>query len=325
MGPVPHSLIRNARSGHIGVPVVAGLAAVLVLSVAGLGELTWTEAAWIVVAALSLVAVALAVPWGRLPGWARLSMPVASIALIAITRHLAGGPKSGLSFLLLLPVIWVSLDAGAWQAVVVVVAAVAALLLPIPLSGAYSTSESIRALAFAVVAAVVALLLQRARSTALTDALTGIGNRRAWDDALGRQVQEAARTGRPAAIALLDLDRFKAFNDAHGHGEGDALLREAAAAWARTLRRYDVLCRVGGEEFGVIFPGASEGEAMAAVDRLRRSTPRGETCSVGVSLLTPLDSPVDVMARADDALYRAKAAGRNRCVLAPSPGISTNI
>ena len=116
-------------------------------------------------------------------------------------------------------------------------------------------SELVRALAGEACRAIerdahVALLARQAR----TDELTALPNRRAWDEAVVREMSRARRTGRPLCLAFLDLDHFKAFNDTYGHQAGDAHLRRAAAAWRRELRAIDVLARYGGEEFGILLP-----------------------------------------------------------------------
>jgi diguanylate cyclase (GGDEF)-like protein len=152
----------------------------------------------------------------------------------------------------------------------------------------------------------VALLARQAR----TDELTALPNRRAWDEAVLREISRAQRTGRPLCMALLDLDHFKAYNDAHGHQAGDAHLRRTAAAWRRELRAIDVLARYGGEEFGILLPDCDIGQAQEVLDRVRAATPNGETASAGVVTYDGRESADSLVARADAAMYRAKHAGR---------------
>ncbi|MEA2227680.1 MAG: hypothetical protein QOF04_1310, partial [Solirubrobacteraceae bacterium] len=151
---------------------------------------------------------------------------------------------------------------------------------------------------------------------ARTDALTGVPNRRGWDEQLGVELARAGRTDSPVCIALLDLDHFKAFNDLHGHPAGDRLLREVAMAWRTELRSMDVLARYGGEEFGLILPGCGPEKAAAIVDRLRALTPSGQSTSAGVVCWTGTESAEALVAQADLALYEAKRGGRDRTVLA---------
>jgi diguanylate cyclase (GGDEF)-like protein len=156
-------------------------------------------------------------------------------------------------------------------------------------------------------------LLEQLNRMAATDSLTGLPNRRAWNRVFET---ESRRSEGRLCVAMLDLDRFKAFNDRHGHLAGDRYLKQVAAAWQAQLRPGDVLARIGGEEFAVLLTDCSLADASAAIERLRAATPAGETCSAGLAMRLG-DEPLDaVMARADDALYAAKAAGRDRLEMA---------
>jgi diguanylate cyclase (GGDEF)-like protein len=155
-------------------------------------------------------------------------------------------------------------------------------------------------------------LLAAEQRAARTDPLTGVPNRRVWDRALPRELARAARAAAPLSVALLDLDRFKRFNDTHGHQAGDRLLVDAARAWRQSLRTTDLLARYGGEEFALLLPGAGADAATEAIQRLRTRTPGGQTCSAGVARWDGRESGEQLLARADRALYAAKAAGRDR-------------
>ncbi len=155
-------------------------------------------------------------------------------------------------------------------------------------------------------------LLDRLAYMASHDELTGLVNRRVLAEELEREVSGAVRHGRPLSVAMLDLDHFKRYNDAHGHQAGDLLLKGAAEAWRTTLRGTDVMARYGGEEFLVILPDCELEGAIAAADRLREVVPSGVTCSAGVALLHDGDTVATLIGRADTALYHAKAAGRDR-------------
>ncbi len=148
------------------------------------------------------------------------------------------------------------------------------------------------------------------------DGLTGVANRRAWDAALATALADAARTGRPLVIALLDLDRFKDFYDRFGHLAGDQLLTAAAQRWARLVRPGDLLARYGGEEFGVLLPGAGLPEAEVVLERLRAHTPDGQSISAGIARWDGTEDADALFGRADAALYRAKRTGRNRVLVA---------
>lgn len=159
-------------------------------------------------------------------------------------------------------------------------------------------------------------LLASLRAEARRDTLTGLWNRRAWDERLADEVARARRSGAPLSVALLDLDRFKAYNDRHGHQAGDRLLKEATAAWRSQLRAGDVLARWGGEEFAVLLPGCTIREARLLVERIRRLTPEGQTCSAGIAEWDRREDLDRVLHRADVALYQAKHTGRDRAVAA---------
>ena len=159
-------------------------------------------------------------------------------------------------------------------------------------------------------------LVQQLSGLALTDPLTGVPNRRAWDLELDSVLAEARGAHRPVCVAMLDLDHFKAFNDGRGHQAGDRLLKEAAAAWRAVLRPADILARYGGEEFAVLLPDCSADAALAVLERLREATPSGETCSAGVAQWDGAETPDELVERADAALYVAKGAGRDRIATA---------
>jgi len=168
----------------------------------------------------------------------------------------------------------------------------------------------------AAVAIERAALLDRLELLAHTDDLTGLMNRRAWDLEVVREVARARREGSPLAVAMLDLDRFKDYNDRHGHQAGDRVLREAASAWRAVLRETDLLARYGGEEFAVAFPGCDRDDAQALVERLREVTPAGQSCSAGLACWDERESAEALLGRADKALYDAKQSGRDRTVVA---------
>jgi diguanylate cyclase (GGDEF)-like protein/PAS domain S-box-containing protein len=159
-------------------------------------------------------------------------------------------------------------------------------------------------------------LVARLDAQARTDQLTGLANRRTWDHELPRELSRARRTDAPLSLAILDLDHFKAYNDAYGHPAGDRLLRGAAAAWAQRLRATDVLARYGGEEFAVLLPGCDAASAARVVEQLRAAVPDEETCSIGVATWDGEELAEALVARADTALYRAKGTGRDRVVAA---------
>jgi diguanylate cyclase (GGDEF)-like protein len=151
------------------------------------------------------------------------------------------------------------------------------------------------------------------------DALTGVANRRAWDHTLPVEMDRARRAGTPLAVALLDLDLFKQFNDQYGHQAGDQVLKSATAAWQALLRPSDLLARYGGEEFSVLLPTTTLDQAIEIIDRLRVATPLAQTFSAGVAMWHGDETSDQIVARADQALYQAKHAGRNQVLPAGAP------
>jgi diguanylate cyclase (GGDEF)-like protein len=167
-----------------------------------------------------------------------------------------------------------------------------------------------------------AMAIERARtvgaleSEALTDVLTSLPNRRAWEDELPRQMARASREGTPLCIAVIDLDHFKAYNDSHGHVAGDRLLQETATRWRRRLRLGDFLARYGGEEFVLALPDCDLAAAEHLWERLRLATAgEGQTCSAGLACWDGLENGESLLQRADSALYAAKKAGRDRAMV----------
>jgi two-component system cell cycle response regulator len=171
--------------------------------------------------------------------------------------------------------------------------------------------------------------VQASIELAVTDALTGLHNRRYLDSHLAAMFDESTLRGRPVSILLLDIDRFKSVNDSHGHDAGDAVLREFANRVRAHTRGIDVVARYGGEEVVVLVPDTPLEGARAVAERIREQvegTPfainRGAqavtvTVSIGVAAREAGDgSGGDILKRADFALYRAKEAGRNRVIAA---------
>ncbi len=161
----------------------------------------------------------------------------------------------------------------------------------------------------------------------LTDALTGLGNRRRMEEDLERAHARALRVGRAYGLALFDIDHFKAYNDQYGHLAGDEALRQVSRCLAKFARADESVYRYGGEEFLLLLPDCSVDDAANTARRLRRAvagmaiphdarstTPPVVTLSGGVSCWTPgsPSSVADLVQQADDALFQAKSAGRNR-------------
>ena len=160
------------------------------------------------------------------------------------------------------------------------------------------------------------------------DFLTGLANRRRFEQELSREAERVARYGAPGAVLVIDLDNFKEVNDAFGHMAGDDLLKGVAGAVKHRIRQTDLLARIGGDEFGVLLPQADADQAQIAADGIVKALGRhvavlGDqsirvTASVGLAMFDHL-SATEVLARADVAMYEAKQAGRNRFALYSPP------
>jgi diguanylate cyclase (GGDEF)-like protein len=157
---------------------------------------------------------------------------------------------------------------------------------------------------------------------AMKDVLTSAYNRRYFDRRLAEELERCRRYGRDLGLVMLDIDYFKNVNDRYGHQFGDAALCAAVTRWTKSLRASDLVARYGGEEFCVLLPEANREESLALAERLRSSIASTDvsyrelcariTVSAGVAFFREDDSPDDILRRSDEALYRAKAAGRDR-------------
>lgn len=166
----------------------------------------------------------------------------------------------------------------------------------------------------------------RLEHMATTDALTGLANRRVFEQALDHQLAVLNRHQTPVSLVLIDVDHFKQINDTHGHPAGDKVLQAVASTLAANIREIDTAARVGGEEFAIIMPDTRQASAAAVGDRLLQrvaaldDTPAQVTISIGVAEAMAGEDISDVFGRADDALYEAKSGGRNRLCQASAGG-----
>jgi diguanylate cyclase (GGDEF)-like protein len=159
------------------------------------------------------------------------------------------------------------------------------------------------------------------------DSKTGLYNHNFFSNRVSEQTARSLRNGDPYSVIVLDIDKFKIFNDSHGHLAGDEVIIRLAAILRKTMREGDIVSRFGGEEFTVLLPAAGVSEAYMAAERIRKAVEEMEidskgsrlkvTVSLGVATFHPSERPVagNILKRADKALYRSKKNGRNRTTL----------
>jgi diguanylate cyclase (GGDEF)-like protein len=175
-----------------------------------------------------------------------------------------------------------------------------------------------------------AAIFTQSVSIGATDELTGANNRRYLFRRLAEEITRARQSGKPLAVFIFDIDRFKHVNDAFGHPEGDRMLKEISKLAMRTVRDGDLVARLGGEEFAVILPATNSKDAYSIAERVRRAVERlvyvsqsgapvRTTVSCGIALLDDtMQSPSQLLAAADARLLEAKRAGRNQSIAAPA-------
>ncbi len=278
-------------------------------------------------AALVLVSVVLLVG-PRLPR-AALAM-LGPIGVLLIAAALAGTPGAGDGAILYVwPVLWTTFFFGPRGGIAIVCfvgLAHAGTLLALPAASSYP-GRWLDVMATSSVLVVVTLMLVRRNrdllavlaSEARTDALTGVLNRRGFDERAEVELTRARREGSSIAVVIFDIDHFKRINDEWGHDTGDLVLARTAAILADAARDIDVLARLGGEEFAVLMPSCEEAGATALADRAREAVAAAESkgmpavrMSAGLATATAPETAQELLQAADVALYRAKSSGRDR-------------
>jgi diguanylate cyclase (GGDEF)-like protein len=190
----------------------------------------------------------------------------------------------------------------------------------------FATSAAMSIVFLNIILGVVGQLQRKLYEQATTDPLTGALNRRQMAESLGEAIEHARRGNHGVCLLLFDLDHFKAVNDRHGHAVGDQVLQRIVALVHERARRTDRLFRLGGEEFALLLPRTRAADALRVAEQLRLRVAHADwpsraavTVSLGVAELRPAQTQEAWLKAADDALYRAKAAGRNRTCVADAP------
>lgn len=254
--------------------------------------------------------------------------------ILGAAVFLSGGPDSDSMPWLAVPTAFAAMRFRAHVAIAAVVSAIAVLLVAVLAADTEGTFENpgglLVAVALLVSMTAVTAALSGAevehRSGSILDPLTGLLNRSALRRRFDELAEQARLTGEPISLLVCDVDRFKSVNDEHGHADGDAVLRAIAYEMRKQLRSFELIYRLGGEEFLVVLPGAGRADAEALAERVRvaveRARPSGidVTVSIGVSTSYGGDTGYDeLFAAADEALYAAKKAGRNRVMPSTRP------
>ena len=319
--PPSHRLVAIALS------MLGGVLPVVVATLHDLGRHSWV---FFLGAGLGIVAPMAA---SALPARVRLLRMLVGLAgLPGLTMMQAsnGGIASPYAVLLVMAMVWYGLMAPMAEVRVALGIALSCCFLPMLVVGAPAYPVE---LAPAVVLAIVlsSVVLSLAASTReasrLTDALrhdathdrlTGLLNRRGWDQLAASELTAASRRRRPMTVVLLDLDRLKEVNDTFGHDRGDHLLRSTADHLQETFRDEPAVARLGGDEFAVLLDGSPD-QAFARLEEMRSVVDPSGGFSAGVALAVRHGSLGDVMRRVDLALYEAKTSGRGRSCLAGGP------
>jgi diguanylate cyclase (GGDEF)-like protein len=334
----PHSRSTAARVGGLLLVIGGSLALTLLATVPGFvhGHTTPT---FVTAGTAVLVGAFCMANARRIPAWFLPVIGPLGIVLIATSSILTRTTTDGSELLYLWPVLF-SAYFLSWRAALFNVCLLAVVYPPVAISiiGAAGITPSVYMVGTSVVTLAVTMSLRRqitrvvttAALEARTDTLTQLPNRRSWDDGLTREVALRERRSSPLCVLMIDLDRFKQLNDAHGHAAGDAALVLAARVLRAQARQTDLLARIGGEEFALALPdcvpddGAQRAEQIrVAIAETSASHGRPLTASIGVAgLPAHATTRSELMAAADAALYEAKRSGRNavRVSAEPVPG-----
>ena len=327
MAPISEDRAVMART----FAYIFGLGATLLMVTVALPHAPDRDTLPIVLVALAGYATAASylVGFDRLPLWTLRGAPALGSVLVAIVLYFGGASAIGAYAMYFL---WVAVSAAFFFELRLAVAHIAfatacyGVILALRPEAQLPALQLVMAAGALFVGGVLTVTLRsqakRLADAVGTDPLTGLSNRREFDESFARELERSMRTGRPFGLAVLDLDWFKDLNDLLGHAAGDRALRELAAVLKRETRGIDTVARLGGEEFAVLAPGAADEEMLLLAERLRGQVKRAFadhahplTISCGVASFPATGGTAgDLMRAADRALYVAKDLGRDRSV-----------
>jgi diguanylate cyclase (GGDEF)-like protein len=268
------------------------------------------------------VVLTVSLPWRRLPEFLKVAPPLIYLwAVFQLPEFSHGQVAVGTAFVLL-PVFWLALYGTRTEVLVGVCAVAAGLFGPMVAAWNVEIDWGYRALIAIAAAALgfsiqyvfahIRLRAERAHLLSGIDALTGLPNRRAWDERASRLLSQAGEARVPACVAVLDLDHFQRFNETHGRQEGDRVLVGTTMAWRNHIRQTDMVARVGDDEFAVMLVGCSLEAASGIARRLSGLVDAPITASAGIAEWNVAETAAELVARAKEALARAKSEGRAR-------------
>jgi diguanylate cyclase (GGDEF)-like protein len=310
---------------------MAALGSILPVVIVTVDDFTSHGPAFLVGAALAAAAPVgsiLASPHRR---WLRWPFAFSGLPGLTLLQAETGGVASPYAILLVMGMVWFGLMASDGELRAGIAVTVACCFVPMIVIGAPAYPvEPALALTLALVNCSVLLglaattrqtvrLTQRLRHDANHDRLTGLLNRRGWDDAVDTHFGRKPPVARPRVVALIDLDQLKKVNDTLGHDRGDELLRSIADGLRETFAHGGVVSRLGGDEFAVLVVDRSEDDVVRMLADLRTACGADGAFSAGVVTVQAGDAPGDIMRRAGLALYEAKTTGRNRTCVAGEP------
>ncbi|MBA2274024.1 MAG: GGDEF domain-containing protein [Actinobacteria bacterium] len=267
-------------------------------------------------------------PWDKHSSYLQAIPPLAFFAVIPFLRQAEGGAGSGYGLLALLPILWLALYGTRFQLTLAIATLITVFAVPIVMLGEprYPPTEWRRVLIWASLGPLIGFTVQRLvteirrlvarlNEVARLDALTGMPNRRAWDEELTRELSRAQRSGKPVSVAVLDLDNFMAFNDVNGHRAGDQFLKDVAAACDEQIKDIDLIARYGDDEFALLLTDCALDEAHAVVERVRRRALEDQTCSVGLACWDRSETAEELVTRANNMLDEVSKAKADRAAL----------